>query len=518
MSKKNNSLTKSMIFVSMASTLTLLFSFLKETVTANYFGTSAHADTYTIAVQLPVVLFSTVSMAVSTVVIPVYSRKYVQESKESANIYAANLITILVCIATVFTGFAILFAKPILKITAPGLSQEQIPLAISIFRIVVPTVICTIVIKVNNGVMNFHNEFTKPVLVINFLNITFSIIVLLFADKYGIMSAVFGIIIGTLLEFFVSCLIRRRYMKYKITFDLHDNAMKESVLMSVPVLIGIGVDEVGKVFDKMIASMLTTGSVSSLNYASRLSTAISSLLFTGISTVSYPEYTKSVAEGNEENVSRVFLYTMQLYFIIILPVIVGGSFLSKEIIMIVFCRGEFGMDSVILTSPLFCWYLICLFFSSTRNTCSNLFYAYGDTKTPMINSSIGIIINIILNFVLSVKFKAQGIAAATAIATAIVCILLMIKAKKKNRYISYREIFKMLKKVILGIIMMTLSLIGIKYCFVNAKIYNLDNMSKNIGFVLTSVIIASSVYFITLIMLKCDGIEDITNIIFKFKK
>lgn len=513
--KHNNSITKSMILVSIASTLTLVFSFLKETVTANYFGTSAASDAYIIAVQLPVVLFSTVSMAVSTVVIPVYSKKYVQESKENANNYASNLITILVCIAAVFTVISIIFAEQILKITAPGLTREQTPLAVSIFRSVVPTVICTIVIKVNTGVMNFHNEFTKPVLAINFLNIPFSIIVILFAKQWGITAAVVGILVGTSLEFIASCIIRRRYMKYRFIFNVHDSAMRNSIRMSIPVLIGIGVDELGKVFDKMIASMLETGSVSSLNYASRLSTAISSLLLSGISTVTFPEYTKNVAEGNNEEVSKVFLYSIRIYIILVLPIVVGGIYLSKEIIMIVFCRGAFDMNSVMSTAPLFCWYLISMFFSATRITCSNLYYAYGDTKTPMVNSSIGIIINIILNFLLSIKFGAIGIAAATAIATAIVCVSLLINAKGKNTYINYNPILMMLRKIFLGIIAMLMCLICIKYLFMHMGAYNLHNVLNNICFVLISVFVGSIVYFAVLSLLKCEGLEMITKKFFR---
>lgn len=509
MSEKNTSITKSMILVSMASMLTLIFSFLKETVTANYFGMSAEADAYTIAVQLPVVLFSVVSSATTTVVLPVYSKKCIKESKESANKYASNLITILVCILSILVMFSILCAKQILRVTAPGLPQEQMSLAVFIFRMVVPTVICTIIIKLNNGIMNFYNEFTKPVLIVNLLNITFSVIVILFAGKYGIMSAVAGVLIGTFLEFMASCLMRRRYMKYRITFNLHDAAMKESVIMSVPVLIGMGVDEIGKVFDKMVASMLKTGSISSLNYASRLSSAISSLFLTGITTVTYPEYTKDVAEGNDKSASKIFLYSIQLYLIIVLPIVIGGSFLSKEIIMIVFCRGAFGMDSVAATAPLFCWYLLNLFFSATRNTCSDLFYAYGDTKTPMINSSIGIILNIILNFILAYKFGTQGVAAATAISTATVGIMLMMQVKKKNKYISYINIMKTLWKIAVGVVIMLLTLSVVKYCFVQANIYNLSGTQNNILFVAVSVLAAGSVYFLVLILLRCEGMDGI---------
>ena len=145
-----------------------------------------------------------------------------------------------------------------------------------------------------------------------------------------------------------------------------------------------------------------------LNYASKLSGALSSLMVQGLTTVVYPEFSKASAKKDDQSMAEVFLFSVKTFFLIIIPIIFGGAILSQEIIKIVFCRGAFDLEDVSRTAPLFACYLVCLIFSTFRQTASRVFYSYGDSKTPMMNSLIGISVNIVLNVILGFFFGAFG--------------------------------------------------------------------------------------------------------------
>ena len=74
MSKEN--IAKSAIGVTIVMIIGYLLSFGKEAVVAYYFGVSPEVDAYTIAIQVPVILFSFVAVAIQSVVVPIYSDIY----------------------------------------------------------------------------------------------------------------------------------------------------------------------------------------------------------------------------------------------------------------------------------------------------------------------------------------------------------------------------------------------------------------------------------------------------------
>ena len=90
-----------------------------------------------------------------------------------------------------------------------------------------------------------------------------------------------------------------------------------------------------------------------------------------------------------------------------------------------------------------------------REVITKIYYSFKDTKTPVINSGIGIILNIILNIILAIYMGISGIAFATSISLVLTTILLAYKLKKKygDFYIK-RILFTFLKVLIISILMM----------------------------------------------------------------
>lgn len=71
MNKEN--IAKSAIGVTIVMIIGYFLSFGKEALVAYYFGVSPEVDAYTIAIQVPVVLFSFVAVAIQSVIVPLYS-------------------------------------------------------------------------------------------------------------------------------------------------------------------------------------------------------------------------------------------------------------------------------------------------------------------------------------------------------------------------------------------------------------------------------------------------------------
>lgn len=511
-------IAKSAVIMTMVSAISLVFSFLQESIFAYYYGANLTTDAYTVAIQIPVTLFSLVSTAITTVVIPCYSKELYGKDKKTADRYASNLMTTICLFTCVLVVLGEIFAKYIIVVFAPGMDSATQLLATTLFRIVLPTIILTELMNINTGILNVHKSFVLPSLMSNILNITFVTCIAILADKYGIYAAIVGTVVGTCFEFLYSIALRRRFVKYRFILDLRDNAMVTSFKMAIPVFIGIGAAEINKLVDRMVSSFLQEGSISTLNYASKLSSAISSLLIYSISTVIYPEFAKNSAENNDKGMAEVFSFSVNLFVLIILPIIAGGMVLNKEIIKVVYGRGAFDLSTVERTAPLFSCYLVCLLFTTFRQTSSRVFYSYGDSKTPMKNSIVGIVINIILNVILGYFFGALGLALATTIATAVISLLLLKDVKRKNCCIDYKPVILLLGKVVLACGIMDIVIVCVKKIMVKMNYYNIENFLNTMFFIALAILIGVICYFIVLLLMKTKEVSSILNFIRRKKK
>lgn len=516
--KQKKNIAKSAMLMTVVSVISLAFSFLQESFFAYFYGANLTTDAYTIAIQVPVTLFSLISTAISTVVIPCYSKELYNKNRESASRYASNLMTAISLFTIVLIVLGEFFATLVISLFAPGMDASTKLLAVSLFRIVLPTILLTELMNINTGIMNVHKSFVLPSLTSNILNITFVTVIALFASKWGIYAAIVGNIVGTCFEFGYSVALRRRFVKYLPTLNFHDASMIQSFKMSLPVFVGIGAAEINKVVDRIVASFFKAGSISMLNYASKLSSAISSLLIHSITTVIYPEFAKCSANKDEEGMADIFSFSLSLFLVIIIPIIAGGTCLSNEIIKIVFGRGAFTMDAVNKTAPLFACYLLCLLFTTFRQTSSRMFYSYGDSRTPMKNSIIGIGINIILNIILGKLIGALGLAIATTISTAVISLLLLRELRNRNKRISYNETIILTVKTVVSAFLMAVLILYMKYCAYELGWYNLSSFWPTVIFVLISITVGSSFYFVVLLLLKTAEVHAVIDAIIRRKK
>ncbi len=514
---KNGAMAKSAMLLTVVNAVSIVFSFVMEAVFAGFYGTTAEADAYTVAVSLPVTIFAVVTTAIQTIIIPIYSKHKFGESIESADRFISNFITVIAA----FTGIIIIlfeiFANEVVFAFSPGLNKSTHALAVELTRIIVPTILFSQIITVNTGVMNVNKSFALPALTSNIQNVVFIISVIVLHSKFGIFAAIYGNFAGIFLSLLYSIAIRRKYYKYKFKFSLKDPSLISAGKMMGPVFLGIGAAEINKLIDRMIASFLSTGSIASLNYASKLTSAISTLLISGVSTVIYPQMARQAARDDKEGMSETLNLAISFFILILFPLIIGGYVLRNEIISIVFMRGAFDEKSVSSIAPLFVCYMVCLFFTALRQASSRLFYSLEDSKTPMYNSLIGIGINIVLNIILAKFLGALGLALATTISTAVIAFLILKTAKKRLDGLNYKKSFVLSVKSGISAVLMLLILSLIKIPLIKIGFFS-SGFKGTLIYTLLMVIIGTAVYLASLVVLKTNEMKLLLNMIRGRKK
>ncbi len=200
--------------------------------------------------------------------------------------------------------------------------------------------------------------------------------------------------------------------------------------------------------------------------------------------------------------------------LLVLPITVGAIVLAEPIVRILFQRGAFDAESTNMTYNALRLYSIGLAAMGIREVITRVFYSLSDTKTPMINASIALIMNIIMNLILIKPFGYRGLAISTSIASIITVMLLFRSLKKRTGYFGGDKIIKVgIKSLVSSVIM------GVCTVFVYKGMYGIlgAGMINELLSLVCSVVVSVVVYFILIMMLKVDEMSLVLDMLDKAK-
>lgn len=505
-------LLKSTIGLMIITMLSKILGFIREIVLASSYGASMYSDAYLIAMNIPVVIFSIIGVTLETVLIPIYYEVCNNEKDGKSIEFINNILNIVIIICSILAILGLVFTPYIVKIFAIGFEGEAFKIAVEFTRIIILSIIFIGLSYIITTCLHIKNDFITPGIAIIPKNIIMIISIIL-SIKHGPYIMIIGTLIAIIFEFiFLLIFAIKNGYKYKLYINIKDKYIKKVVILILPVIVGVAVNQVNSMIDRTLASTLVEGSISALNYANKLNGFVMALFITSVSVVIYPILSKLSSENNDEEFIDAIVQCINSVMLLVIPISVGAIVLSNPIVKILFERGAFDTNATHMTSIALIMYSIGMFAFGLRDILGKVFYALQDTKTPMINGVIAVIMNIILNIILIKYLGLAGLPLATSI-SAIACIFLLFNSlKKKIGYFGQDKIINTtLKSIISAILMGIVTYFG----------YSLLSGILGSGFIYDtialfgSVLLGAIVYGILIILLKVKEISTIINIINK---
>jgi len=240
-----------------------------------------------------------------------------------------------------------------------------------------------------------------------------------------------------------------------------DENVKKIFYLFLPVFFSNTIVQINKMFDRSFASVLGAGTVSAMNYASKLQEFICAVFIGSIATALFPEISK-LNQTEDSNIFKSYISkSLNAISIIVVPILVGTISLSKPIVKILFMRGAFDEAAVKLTSESLSFYALGFLAIGFNMILCRVFYSLQDTKTPAINSAIAMALNIIMNFLLIKPMAHKGLALSTSLSGIITTVLLLWSLRKSLGNIGLKTLALELMKVILSAVVMGVVVSGI---------------------------------------------------------
>lgn len=403
----------------------------RDVVLANYYGTSNISDAYLIASSVPALLFYFVGNSLSTAYIPMYNKVKKEKGITAANRYSSNLTNIAFLLCTVIILTLLIFPSQIVSLFAAGFDNETAILASSFIRTSALSLYLMVLVNIGGGFLQINDNFLVPAAISLPRNLAI-IIAIVLSSTFGVGIMGWGILAAYLFEvLFILPFLKRSGYKYKPIIDYKDPNIKETLYIVAPVIIGVSINKINNIINQSIASTISEGAISALNYASVINNAVQEILVTGVITILFADSAAHVVNNEIEKLKIKLSQTLDAIIAFLIPAAVGIIILARPIVTVFFSRGDFDETSVAMTASALKMFSVGLMFISARDALIKIFYAFKDTRTTTITAAIAICLNIILNLILAKKFGIMGLAAATSISATLHCIILYIRLRKK---------------------------------------------------------------------------------------
>lgn len=481
-----------------------LAAFLSEVILAANLGTTYLSDAYYMVSSIKNVLFPMLGIGIWTVFLPIYKEKMTTGKMQEANKLTDQSISIFTLASVILVMVLIIFADGVVSLIAPGFEGETKRLCVELVRISAPLYIFITMSAVYSCILQSHEKFLGSQIREVASYIPTIIAAIFFYRFFGVKALAVALALGGALRLLVELPFVDWGYRYRPDFNIKNESFRLILKRLPSALISEGVVRLNSLVDKIMASTLPEGTVSGLNYGVKLMNVLSGFLSSSISTAVYPQMVAMITLKKYDELSKLMVKIINIFSILMVPVTIASVLFRKEIVSAAFERGAFNHDSVLLTSGVFALYSAGIFFIATNTLINNLFFSFGDTKTPMYVSIVNLTVNISLNLCFIRIWGAFGLAAATSLSAFVTFIIRMISIRKHIR-LNYRAmILNYIKITVISVIVCTLP----RFVFNNVTV-------NSFVVLLGSVLMAVPVYFILLKLIRIRELDDLAAIVLR---
>jgi putative peptidoglycan lipid II flippase len=410
----SNSRAKNTAIFSVATGLSRIAGLGREVLASYYFGTSGAFSAFTIAFQVPNIVRSLFAdSALSAAFVPVFTELLEEDKKREAFRLASTLFLIILGVLTTITMLFVLFAGVIMPaFTADTFSHQLDVLTAGLSRVLFPVVILLGVNGLVVGILNAYDHFTIPALSPLVWNIVIMTCLVgtqpLFTDDNQLYAYAFGILAGTIVQFWMSIPVLRKVgFQFEFSVAWKDPKVKRVFMLMLPVTIGLGLINFNELINSVLGALVSDQAPRAIDAAFRVYMLPQGMFSVAIATILFPALSRLAARGDLDGLRALCSRGIRIIFLMLLPAAAATIALSVPITRLVYQRGNFDAESTALVASALFWFSFSLPTSGLNLLLTRTFFSL---QRPWITTALAVL-NITVNIgVSALLYKPLGIA------------------------------------------------------------------------------------------------------------
>lgn len=402
-------------------------------------------------------IFGTLSVAF----IPVFTEFLEEKGEKEAFKLAQSILSLSLILLLAITIFVSVFAGPLTSMIVPGFTPEQKDQVAQLTRIILLGQLILTIGAFFIGISQSFQRFIIPSLAGFFYNLGIILGIFLFASGFGITGAAFGVVIGAIFHILVQLpLVWSLGFRFQhITTIFHPGVKELFKLMSIRTF-GLAAEQINETVGVILASLVSTASVTYLTFAQHLQIVPIGLFGATIAQAALPVLSSERARGRMDEFKTTLLTTAHQILFLALPATAILIVLRIPSVRLVFGASQFDWPSTVLTGQTLAYLSVGLSAQALSLLFVRGFYALKDTKTPVLISLVVVVTNIILSFyfIKFLKLDVWGLGLAGSISAVLSVVLQFIALDKKVNGFSKDQVYVPFLKMLMATVIMGMAL------------------------------------------------------------
>lgn len=509
MSKK---LLKSGLIVSAMTFLSRILGLIRDVVIANLMGAGAAADVFFFANKIPNFLRRLFAEgAFAQAFIPVLTEVQELGDKDRLRLFLARVSGTLGVIVTVVTIIGVV-GSPVLAALfgtgwfldywRDGEQSHKFLMASAMLKITFPYLWFVTLVGLSGAILNTLNKFAVAAFTPVLLNVAIISCAIYAAPHFNepAFALAWGVFLGGVVQLlFQLPFLWRAGVIVRPRWGWHDEYVVKIRKLIIPALFGVSVGQINLLLDTVIASFLVTGSIAWLYYSDRLLEFPLGLFGIAIATVILPTLSRNFVKENLADFQSNMDWGVKMVCLLGIPAATALAFLAEPLILVLFQRGEFTLETAQLSSYSLMAYATGLLSFMLVKVLAPGFYSRQDTKTPVRYGIYCMVanmaFNLILVFSIGIEFGYIGLAVATSLSALLNVVLLYQKLHRTGVYFLSASTLLFVVKVFLSAAAMASYLM---WFAPETSQWREAELAARITMMIETIIIGALVYFISL--------------------
>ncbi|MEI6268159.1 MAG: lipid II flippase MurJ [Methylococcaceae bacterium] len=327
--------------------LTFVGFFIRDIMMAKTFGLGVSLDSFFIALLIPMFLVTILCMPLGNAFVPFYldikERLKSQYSRELVSgVSFWTIISLLIICLILYPINPILL--PLLNSNGSPMDMQQL---IPLLHIALLILLFSGTVILGNSVLNANGRSVLTSTAQLVVPVTAILALVLFGNRYGVMAAMYGMVVGQLLNL----LILQYYLGYyDVTLRPKLNVSAQAQLTPLlrqymPLAVSAFFIAAASPVATLLAISLPEGGVSAFNLGNKVVLFCTGLVSTAVSTVMLPYFSGLVAKNHLVSARRELSFFLLLATFVSVPISAALYLGSTPIIRLMFEGGTFDSNA-----------------------------------------------------------------------------------------------------------------------------------------------------------------------------
>lgn len=363
------------------------------------------SDAFFAAFQIPDFFFYTIAAgALGVAFMPFIADHLARGDRRGVWDLSTSLLNLMALAMLLVAVVIFVFAEPLIhNIVAPKLDPEHLEQAVLIMRIIALNPLLFTLSGILTSVQQTFGRFFFFAISPLFYNLAIIVSIYLFKYNLGIVGLGIGALAGGILQLAIAALglfgLNFRW-RPKIMWRSRD--FRQILKQLPPRSLDQGIDSINSIVETNRATHLGVGAVSHYNFALTLHNVPIFLIGTSIATAAFPRLIERLSQNRSDLFRIDFLTILRTMIWISMPVLVICFFCRAYLARLLFGQAAPAVALI------FGYLVLAIFFRIVYSIMSRYFYAYKDTRTPLMVSIFSIALNVFLVFNLAKPTEAGG--------------------------------------------------------------------------------------------------------------